>query len=72
MNKVNYSSKSAAALLQGLDQGILLLDGAMGTVLMAVGLEQGDPPEEWNVRHPHRIRTVHDAYINAHLSKGNC
>ena len=43
----------------------ILLDGAMGTMLMAAGLEQGDPPEEWNVTHPDRIRAVHRGYIQA-------
>ena len=43
----------------------ILLDGAMGTMLMAAGLEQGDPPEEWNVRYPERIRAVHRGYIQA-------
>jgi methionine synthase I (cobalamin-dependent) len=43
----------------------ILLDGAMGTMLMDAGLEQGDPPEEWNVKHPDRIRAVHRSYIEA-------
>ena len=43
----------------------ILLDGAMGTMLMEAGLEQGDPPEEWNVTHPERIRAIHQAYIQA-------
>lgn len=43
----------------------LLADGAMGTMLMAAGLEQGDPPEEWNVLHPDRVRAVHRGYIKA-------
>jgi 5-methyltetrahydrofolate--homocysteine methyltransferase len=43
----------------------ILLDGAMGTMLMAAGLEQGDPPEEWNVTHPDRVRAVHRGYIQA-------
>jgi len=43
----------------------ILLDGAMGTMLMDAGLEQGDPPEEWNVTHPDRIRAIHRAYIQA-------
>jgi methionine synthase I (cobalamin-dependent) len=43
----------------------ILLDGAMGTMLMDAGLEQGDPPEEWNVKHPDRIRAVHRSYIKA-------
>jgi methionine synthase I (cobalamin-dependent) len=43
----------------------LLLDGAMGTMLMDAGLESGDPPEAWNVEYPERIRAVHRAYIQA-------
>ena len=43
----------------------ILLDGAMGTMLMAAGLESGDPPEEWNTLHPDRVRAVHRAYIEA-------
>jgi len=43
----------------------ILLDGAMGTMLMDAGLIQGDPPEEWNVLHPDRVRAVHRAYIEA-------
>ena len=43
----------------------LLADGGMGTMLMAAGLEQGDPPEMWNILHPDRIRTVHRGYIEA-------
>jgi 5-methyltetrahydrofolate--homocysteine methyltransferase len=43
----------------------ILLDGAMGTMLMDAGLIQGDPPEEWNVSHPEKIRAVHKGYIDA-------
>jgi 5-methyltetrahydrofolate--homocysteine methyltransferase len=43
----------------------VLLDGAMGTLLMAAGLESGDPPEEWNVLHPERVGRIHREYILA-------
>jgi 5-methyltetrahydrofolate--homocysteine methyltransferase len=43
----------------------LLLDGAMGTMLFAAGLESGDPPEMWNVLYPERITAVHRQYIEA-------
>ncbi len=43
----------------------IVLDGAMGTVLFAAGLESGAPPEAWNVLHPERIRAVHRDYIRA-------
>lgn len=45
--------------------GPVLLDGAMGTMLMDAGLEQGDPPEGWNVLYPDRVRAVHRGYIQS-------
>ncbi len=44
---------------------VILLDGAMGTMLMASGLTSGGAPEEWNVTHPERVRAVHRQYIEA-------
>jgi methionine synthase I (cobalamin-dependent) len=46
-------------------ESYLLLDGAMGTMLMAAGLDSGEAPEEWNVLYPERVRAVHRAYIQA-------
>ena len=43
----------------------VLADGAMGTMLMAAGLQQGDPPEGWNILHPEKVRAVHRGYIEA-------
>jgi 5-methyltetrahydrofolate--homocysteine methyltransferase len=45
--------------------GIILADGAMGTMLFEAGLQFGDPPEAWNVEHPERVRTIHRAYLEA-------
>ena len=45
--------------------GYVVTDGAMGTVLFAAGLEQGDPPELWNLKHPERVAQVHQAYVEA-------
>ena len=47
------------------DGDYILLDGAMGTMLMDAGLESGDPPEEWNTLHPERVQAVHRAYVEA-------
>jgi 5-methyltetrahydrofolate--homocysteine methyltransferase len=46
-------------------QPYILADGATGTTLMRAGLTQGDPPEEWNVKHPDRIRKMHRDFIEA-------
>ena len=46
-------------------KGYVLADGAMGTQLFAVGLDAGDPPEEWNVSHAEEVRAIHRGYIQA-------
>lgn len=46
-------------------EGWLVLDGAMGTMLIQSGLESGSAPELWNVEHPEKVRAVHRAYIEA-------
>lgn len=43
----------------------LLLDGATGTNLFAMGLEAGYPPELWNVEFPDRIRDLHRGFVDA-------
>jgi methionine synthase I (cobalamin-dependent) len=43
----------------------VVADGAMGTMLMANGLEFGDPPELWNLEHPEIIRRVQRGYADA-------
>ena len=43
----------------------LLLDGATGTNLFAMGLEAGEAPELWNIDSPDKIRALHNGFINA-------
>jgi 5-methyltetrahydrofolate--homocysteine methyltransferase len=43
----------------------LLLDGGLGTQLIAAGLEAGQPPEAWVLEHPERLLAVHRAYVEA-------
>lgn len=45
--------------------GTLLADGATGTVLQAMGLLGGTPPEVWNIERPDAIRAHHQAYLDA-------
>jgi 5-methyltetrahydrofolate--homocysteine methyltransferase len=47
------------------EDGVLLLDGAMGTMLMQAGLGEGVAPEAWNLERPQEVRAVHRAYIAA-------
>lgn len=46
-------------------QQVVLLDGAMGSMLIAAGLPTGTPPELWNAEQPEQVRAVHRAYIQA-------
>lgn len=43
----------------------ILLDGAMGTMLIAAGMETGGSPDEMNITNPDVVRGVHKAYIQA-------
>ncbi len=43
----------------------LLLDGGLGTQLIAQGLAAGQPPERWILQHPERVLAVHRAYVAA-------
>jgi 5-methyltetrahydrofolate--homocysteine methyltransferase len=43
----------------------LLADGAMGTQLMAAGLEQGQCGEAWNLDHPERVLAIQRGYAEA-------
>ena len=43
----------------------VLLDGGLGSMLIAAGLEAGRAPEWWNFEHPERIEAVHRAYLEA-------
>jgi methionine synthase I (cobalamin-dependent) len=46
-------------------QGVFLLDGAMGTQLLARGVAVGRCNENLNIESPEIIRDIHQAYINA-------
>lgn len=45
--------------------GVLIADGAMGTLLQSAGLAPGESPVVWNIEHPERIAAVHRAYLDA-------
>ena len=52
-------------ILDYLKDNILLLDGAMGTLLLKQGLELGEWPDLWNLSHPDAITDIHRAYFDA-------
>lgn len=48
-----------------LKNGLMFLDGAMGTELQAKGMQPGEVPEMWNLSHPDAVRAVHESYFSA-------
>jgi 5-methyltetrahydrofolate--homocysteine methyltransferase len=45
--------------------GILIADGAMGTMLQQAGLPRRVPPERWNLENPAAVRQVGRSYVEA-------
>ena len=54
-----------ADLIEKLSQGLVVWDGAMGTELIASGLEAGMCPERWNVEKPAVIADIYRSYFTA-------
>lgn len=52
-------------LLETLHERRLVCDGAMGTQLMAAGLEQGGCGEAWNLTHADRVLAIQRRYVEA-------
>lgn len=48
-----------------LNKDYIILDGAMGTMLQAQGLEVGGIPEVLNITEPEKLVNIHKSYINA-------
>ena len=47
------------------DAGVLVADGATGTMLQAAGLPAGEAPEHWNLENPEVIKALHRRYVDA-------
>jgi 5-methyltetrahydrofolate--homocysteine methyltransferase len=45
--------------------GVMVADGATGTMLQRAGLPRGMAPERWNLENPQAIRDLHTSYIQA-------
>jgi 5-methyltetrahydrofolate--homocysteine methyltransferase len=54
-----------SAIYEALAKGLLISDGAMGTMLQDKGLTDGGAPELWNVENPSAIEEVLESYAAA-------
>jgi len=52
-------------IIEKIDRHGLLMDGAMGSMLIRHGLAGNEAAESWNVKHPEIIRQVHADYFDA-------
>jgi methionine synthase I (cobalamin-dependent) len=53
------------ALRELFERGGVILDGGLGSMLIAAGLEAGSPPEEWNHTNPDALTRIHASYLAA-------
>jgi 5-methyltetrahydrofolate--homocysteine methyltransferase len=54
-----------ADFLKSVKERVLILDGAMGTMLQERGLKPGQSPEEMNLTAPDVVASVHKEYLDA-------
>ena len=52
-------------ILDYMKDHFLFLDGGMGTLLQAAGLQPGELPERWNISHPEEIIKIQQSYFDA-------
>ena len=52
-------------ILEYMKDHIIYLDGGMGTLLQAQGLQPGELPERWNITHAEAIISIHQQYFDA-------
>ncbi len=52
-------------ILPKISNKIVIGDGAMGTMLQRYGLQAGEIPEEWVLKHPEKILSIHQEYVDA-------
>ena len=53
------------SVLKLLKEGLIILDGGLGTLLQAEGLKAGEHPERWNMTRPELITNIHKSYFDA-------
>ena len=56
---------SKKPILELVKERLVILDGAMGSLVIYLGLEPGTPTESWNVSNPEKIQQIHLEYFKA-------
>jgi len=52
-------------LIKTMQRKVVLMDGGMGSMIIAAGMREGDIPEAWAVKNPEKLIAIHSAYLEA-------
>ena len=53
------------SIIEKINNGIVYIDGGLGSSLIKMGLKAGHMPEAWNIEESEKIVSLHKDYINA-------
>ena len=65
MDKGGFSLAKIKTILELLKDRVVVLDGAMGSQLIAAGLQPRTPSENWNVTNPEIVKRIQASYFEA-------
>ena len=52
-------------LIKTIRRKVVLMDGGMGSMIIAAGMREGEIPETWAVKNPEKLIAIHAAYLEA-------
>ena len=64
-SQLERRKRMGESIFDAIRKGVVLLDGGMGTELIAHGFPQGACPETWNVEKPDVVKKIHQSYFAA-------
>ena len=52
-------------LIKTIRRKVVLMDGGMGSMIIAAGMREGDIPEAWAMKNPEKLSAIHAGYLEA-------
>lgn len=52
-------------LIKTIRRKVVLMDGGMGSMIIAAGMRDGDIPEAWAMKNPEKLSAIHAGYLDA-------
>lgn len=50
-------------LIKTIQRKVVLMDGGMGSMIIAAGMREGDIPEAWAMKNPEKLSAIHASYL---------